>query len=92
MQVVGLRLNQRPPNVYFKRKNTGGIAISSTCQLVNITELDVQQLLHEYRIHSAEVRCPRRVAYGGGARPDWAVTIQLRSIPGLAAAPDACDA
>ena len=57
LDVVGLRLNQRPPNVYFKRKNTGGVSISSTCQLTNITEQDVQQLLHEYRIHSAEVRC-----------------------------------
>ena len=55
LEVVGLRLNQRPPNVYFKRKKTGGVSISSTCQLVNITEKDVQQLLHEYRIHSAEV-------------------------------------
>ena len=29
--------------------------MSSSCQLVNITEKDVYQLLHEYRIHSAEV-------------------------------------
>jgi small GTP-binding protein len=55
LDIVGLRLNQKPPNVYFKRKNTGGVSISSTCQLVNITEQDVHQLLHEYRIHSAEV-------------------------------------
>ena len=55
LEVVGLRLNQRPPNVYFKRKKTGGISISSSCQLKNITERDVQQLLHEYRINSAEV-------------------------------------
>jgi len=55
LEVVGMRLNQRPPNVYFKRKNGGGVSISSTCQLTNITETDVQQLLHEYRIHSAEV-------------------------------------
>jgi len=50
-----LRLNQRPPNVVLKKKNNGGVSISSTCQLTNITETDVQQLLHEYRIHSAEV-------------------------------------
>jgi ribosome-interacting GTPase 1 len=36
-------------------KNNGGVSISSTCHLEKITELDVQQLLHEYRIHSAEV-------------------------------------
>ena len=55
LEVVGLRLNQRPPNVYFKRKKDGAVSISSTCQLVNITETDVKQLLHEYKIHSAEV-------------------------------------
>ena len=55
LDVVGLRLNQRPPNVYFKRKKDGNVSISSTCQLVNITENDVKQLLHEYKIHSAEV-------------------------------------
>jgi len=55
LEVVGLRLNQKPPNVFFKRKKTGGITISSSCQLQNISERDVQQLLHEYRINSAEV-------------------------------------
>ena len=55
LEVVGLRLNQRPPNVYFKRKKDGAVSISSSCQLVNITETDVRQLLHEYKIHSAEV-------------------------------------
>ena len=55
LEVVGLRLNQRPPNVYFKRKNNGGVSIASTCQLKSITEDDVRQLLHEYRIHAAEV-------------------------------------
>ena len=55
LEVVGLRLNQRPPNVYFKKKTNGGVSIASTCPLVNITELDVQQLLHEYKIHAAEI-------------------------------------
>ena len=55
LDVVGIRLNQRPPNVYFKRKKDGNVSISASCQLVNITETDVKQLLHEYKIHSAEV-------------------------------------
>lgn len=58
LDIVGLRLNQRPPNVYFKRKANGNVSISSTCQLVNITETDVRQLLHEYKIHAAEVSRP----------------------------------
>jgi len=55
LEVVGLRLNQQPPNVTLKKKITGGVSVSSSCQLVSITEKDVYQLLHEYKIHSAEV-------------------------------------
>lgn len=55
LETVGLRLNQRPANVYYKRKKTGGVSISTTCRLENISEAAVQQILHEYRIHSAEV-------------------------------------
>ena len=55
LHAVGLRLNERPPNVYYKRKATGGVMVSATCKLENITEKDVQQVLQEYRIHSAEV-------------------------------------
>ena len=53
--MVGLRLNQQPPNVTLKKKATGGVSVSSTCQLTSITEKDVYQLLHEYKIHAAEV-------------------------------------
>jgi len=55
LEAVGLRLNQKPPNVYFKRKKTGGVSISSTCKLESINETAVAQILHEYRIHNAEV-------------------------------------
>jgi len=41
--------------VYFKRKKTGGVSISSTCRLEQISEALVQQILHEYKIHNAEV-------------------------------------
>mmetsp|Transcript_40385 Transcript_40385/g.133705 ORF Transcript_40385/g.133705 Transcript_40385/m.133705 type:complete len:405 (-) Transcript_40385:107-1321(-) len=55
LRVVGLRLNERPPNVYFKKKSSGPVSISSTCALESISESDVRQLLHEYKINSAEV-------------------------------------
>ena len=41
--------------MYYKRKVTGGVRISSTCKLESISEAAVAQILHEYRIHSAEV-------------------------------------
>lgn len=47
LERVGIRLNQTPPNVYFKRKATGGVSISSTCRLEKINEVAVQQILHE---------------------------------------------
>ena len=55
LEIVGLRLNQRPPNVTIKKKKNGGVSVSTSCQLTSITEKDVHQLLHEYRIHSADV-------------------------------------
>ena len=63
LRVVGLRLNERPPNVYFKKKSSGPVSISSTCALESISESDVRQLLHEYKINSAEAplrRCESR--------------------------------
>lgn len=47
LERVGIRLNQTPPNVYFKRKAGGGVSISATCRLEKINEAAVQQILHE---------------------------------------------
>ena len=30
LETVGLRLNKRPPNVYFKKKKDGGVKFNST--------------------------------------------------------------
>jgi len=76
--VVGLRLNERPPNVYFKKKSSGPVSISSTCALESISESDVRQLLHEYKINSAEAplrRCESRScsAHPSTGRCRWQV-------------------
>ena len=52
---VGIRLNQRPPNIYFKQKKAGGISFNSTVPLTRIDEKLVQMILHEYKIFNAEV-------------------------------------
>lgn len=55
LEAFGIRLNKSPPNMHFKRKDKGGINFQST---VVQTELDydsVYQILHEYRIHNADV-------------------------------------
>uniref|UniRef100_A0A3Q7J9P9 OBG-type G domain-containing protein n=1 Tax=Solanum lycopersicum TaxID=4081 RepID=A0A3Q7J9P9_SOLLC len=55
LEAVGLRLNKRPPQIYFKKKKTGGISFNSTLHLTHIDEKLCYQILHEYKIHNAEV-------------------------------------
>jgi small GTP-binding protein len=55
---VGIRLNQSPPDVYFKRKATGGVKFSSTVQLTKLgpdpTKV-IKDILHEYRLFNCEI-------------------------------------
>ncbi|RLN24512.1 hypothetical protein C2845_PM07G13290 [Panicum miliaceum] len=55
LEAVGLRLNKRPPQIYFKRKKTGGISFNTTVPLTHIDEKLCYQILHEYKFHNAEV-------------------------------------
>jgi len=55
LEGFGIRLNKEPPNIYFKRKEKGGINLQS---LVHQSELDldlVKTILSEYRIHNADI-------------------------------------
>ena len=58
LETVGLRLNRRPPQIYFKRQKTGGIKFSS---MVSLTKLGpdpahtVESILREYRLHNCDV-------------------------------------
>jgi len=60
LEGFGIRLNQTPPNIYFKRKDKGGINL--VIQGVKCTHLDldtVTNVLKEYRVSNADVtlRC-----------------------------------
>lgn len=56
LEVCGLRLNKSPPNITFKRKATGGISVNFMAKdVTSITEKDIFDVLHEYRIHNADV-------------------------------------
>lgn len=55
LESVGIRLNKRPPDVYFKPKKTGGIAFTPTVPLTKISEKVVMNVLKEYKIHNAEL-------------------------------------
>lgn len=48
LEGFGIRINKSPPNINFKKKDKGGIAITSTVPLTNIT--------HEVRVTGLEIR------------------------------------
>jgi hypothetical protein len=53
LEGFGIRLNKEPPNIYFKRKDKGGLNYQA---LVPQTTLDldtVKAILGEYKIHNA---------------------------------------
>jgi small GTP-binding protein len=55
LEGFGIRLNKKPPNIGFKKKDKGGVNLST---VVAQTELDldtVKTILSEYRIHNADV-------------------------------------
>jgi small GTP-binding protein len=63
LHTVGIRLNTRPPDIYFRIKKAGGVAFNTTVPLTHVNEKLCKQILHEYKIHNAEVlmRCDATV-------------------------------
>ncbi|KAH3860796.1 developmentally-regulated GTP-binding protein 2-like [Dreissena polymorpha] len=55
LETVGIRLNRRKPNIYYKEKKGGGISFNSTVTLTKTSERMVQLILHDYKIFNAEV-------------------------------------
>lgn len=58
LEVMGIRLNQNPPDIYFKKKTTGGIKFNATCPLTNLgddPQDTVTRILGSYRIHNADI-------------------------------------
>ncbi len=55
LEAVGIRLNKRKPNIYFKQKKGGGLSFNAMCPLTKCDEKLVQMILHEYKIFNAEV-------------------------------------
>jgi hypothetical protein len=54
-QQVGIRLNQKRPNLNVVQKAIGGIKFNATVPLTHLNEGLVKTILHEYRIHNAEI-------------------------------------
>lgn len=55
LESVGMRLNRSPPNIYFKKKKTGGMSINSTLPLTKLDDKLIQRVMQEYKIHNCEL-------------------------------------
>lgn len=55
LEGFGIRLNKKPPNIYFKRKDKGGLNFTHTVQPTHLDGDLVKSILSEYKIHSADV-------------------------------------
>ncbi|CAN0193448.1 unnamed protein product, partial [Phaeothamnion confervicola] len=58
LETVGLRLNKRPPNVYFRKKKDGGVKFNNTVPLTKLgddPEYTAKRILSEYKIHNCEM-------------------------------------
>jgi uncharacterized protein len=58
LEIMGIRLNRRPPGIYFRKKATGGVKFNATCPLTQLGDSPtdtVTRILGSYRIHNAEV-------------------------------------
>lgn len=58
LETMGIRLNRRPPDIYYRRKAGGGVKFNATCPLTQLGDNPndtVSRILHSYRIHNCEV-------------------------------------
>lgn len=51
----GMRLNQSPPDISIRKKDRGGISITSTCQLSHLDDETIKTILGEYRMNNCDV-------------------------------------
>ena len=52
---IGIRLNQKPPNIIIEKTGIGGISIAQQVKLTKVSEKLVKDILHVYGITSARV-------------------------------------
>lgn len=52
---IGIRLDQKPPNIVIEKASTGGIAIAQQIKLTSMSEKLVREILNVYGITSARV-------------------------------------
>ncbi|KUI65060.1 Ribosome-interacting GTPase 1 [Cytospora mali] len=63
LEGFGIRINKGPPNITFKKKDKGGLNITSTVPLTHIDQDEIRAVMNEYKISSADIaiRCDATV-------------------------------
>jgi small GTP-binding protein len=59
LEGFGIRVNKKPPNIVFKKKDKGGVSITNTVPLSHIDHDEIKAVMGEYKISSADIaiRC-----------------------------------
>jgi small GTP-binding protein len=59
LEGFGIRLNKKPPEISFKKKEKGGLNMTSQVPLTHLSQDSVKAILSEYKIHNADIsfRC-----------------------------------
>lgn len=59
LEGFGIRINKQPPNIVFRKKDKGGLNITSTVPLTHIDNDEIKAVMGEYRIANADIaiRC-----------------------------------
>jgi len=55
LEAVGLRLNTRPADIYYKPKKTGGPFFNATVPITHLNAKLVASIMQEYKIHNYEI-------------------------------------
>jgi small GTP-binding protein len=59
LEGFGIRINKQPPNIVYRKKDKGGLNITSTVPLSHIDHDEIKAVMSEYKISSADIaiRC-----------------------------------
>ena len=55
LEAVGIRLNQRRPDVTLKIKKSGGLSFNATCPMTHMNGELARTICAEYKVHHAEI-------------------------------------
>ncbi|KAJ4409438.1 GTP-binding protein rbg1 [Gnomoniopsis sp. IMI 355080] len=63
LEGFGIRINKTPPNITIKKKDKGGLNITSTSPLTHIDHDEIKAVMNEYKMSSADItiRCDATV-------------------------------